>query len=95
MILYPPAVISIRIDGDRDRFRLWLPVFILWPLLILGAAVALPLAAVAEVALAPRGIRPFSVLIALSGVIGSLHGTDINVVSNKNGNRELVKLFIL
>ena len=91
----PPAIISIDIRNEGDkRIRLWLPVFILWPFMVFAAALLLPLAAVAEVMLAPKKIRPFSMLLALSGVLGSLHGTFIDVATNKPGRKELVKIFI-
>jgi len=91
----PPAVISIDIRNEQNnRIRLWLPVFILWPFMVLAAALLLPLAAVAEVLLAPKKIRPFSMLLALLGVLSSLHGTYVDVVSDKPGRKELVKIII-
>ena len=91
----PPAIISIEINNTVGKgFRLWLPVFILWPFLIIAAALVLPFAAVAEVILAPKKIRPFSILLAFSGVLCSLHGTYVDVVSDKSGRKELVKIII-
>jgi hypothetical protein len=46
-MILPPCVMRIRIAGKGDRgFRLWLPLFLLWPvvipmLVILGPVVAL------------------------------------------------------
>ena len=94
MNLIPPAVISIDITSEREkRIRLWLPVVILWPFMVLAAAIVLPLAAGAEVLLAKK-IRPFSLLLALCGVLCSLNGTRVDVVSDKPGRKELVKIFI-
>ena len=92
----PPALLSIDIYKEREkRFRLWLPVFVLWPFMVLTAAILLPLAAVAEVLLIPKKIQPFSLLLALSGVLCSLPGTYVDVTSNKSGCSQMIKIFFL
>ena len=92
----PPVIISIDIRKEHDkRIRLWLPVFIIWPFMVLAAVMLLPLTAVAEVMLIPKKIRPFSMLLAFSGLLGSLHGTFVDVVTNNHGNQELVKISII
>jgi hypothetical protein len=55
----------------------------------------LPLAAVAELVLQGRGIRPFSILIALVQVMSALRGMVINVMSSQLRKRTFVKIRIV
>ncbi len=39
-MIWPPSVLRIRIVGkDRKRIRLWIPLFLLWPLIVFAALV--------------------------------------------------------
>lgn len=93
--MIPPAVMSIAIKQNSGKgFRLWLPIILLWPVLILVLIIVVPIAALAEVALYSRGIRPFSILIGLLRVIAALKGTLVDVVSRQDGNNATVKIHI-
>lgn len=94
-MILPPSLIYIDVRNERNnRIRLWLPVIILWPLLLVAAVFVVPLAAVAEVVLFATGIKPLSILIGVSRIIAALHGTDIEVVSRKSGTPQQIKIYI-
>ncbi|MBN1306426.1 MAG: hypothetical protein JXA18_00815 [Chitinispirillaceae bacterium] len=94
-MIFPPALINVEVGGgQRKPWRLWLPVILLWPLLVIAAAILLPLAAVAEVFLSAKGVRPFSLLIALSRVVAELRGTQVEVTSKSPVKRDHVSLYI-
>ena len=38
--MFPPALMNLRILKPEKRVRLWLPLFLLWPLLPVAAAIA-------------------------------------------------------
>ena len=44
-MMLPPALLRVRVQSDQSRRRLWIPVFLLWPLLALMAALAMPVCA--------------------------------------------------
>lgn len=48
-MILPPTVFHIRIvEGGRKKFNLWLPVILLWPLVILLMVLLAPLALIAS-----------------------------------------------
>jgi hypothetical protein len=81
-----PAIVNIAIARENARpFRLWLPVIILWPVLLLCIIIIAPLALFAEIFLSRTGVRPFALLIASLQVLVCLRGITVDVVS-KSGN---------
>jgi len=54
-MIYPPSVLRVRIHNRRHHFGLWLPLFIIGPLLLVLWLVLLPLLLIAAVALWYRG----------------------------------------
>ncbi len=52
---YPPSVLRVRVDGHDRRFRLWLPLCVLWPPVLLLALLVSPLVVVAAAIMWPRG----------------------------------------
>ena len=87
----PPYAVSMRIEEEeRTRFRLWFPLFILWPLVL----ALLLLTLIRDLARRPGqpGHRRRSPLHALRcsvvlGVIGETRGTEIFVQERRNRNR--------
>jgi hypothetical protein len=54
----PPAVLYLRIDRTARRpLRLWLPLFLLWPLALALAVIAVVVAALTDVVLIAVGRR--------------------------------------
>ena len=47
--MLPPMFLRLRVEGDKRRIRLWIPLIVLWPLVVvvvlLGTPVALLVAA--------------------------------------------------
>ncbi len=69
---WPPSILRLRVRGDSGRqLRLWLPLFILWPLAAALAILALPILAVAAL-LTRRGSRPRTLLCALPAVLPAI-----------------------
>ena len=54
-MIWPPSLLGFRIRGVRRGFGLWLPLFLIWPLLVLAALVMLPLAFLLALLLWPKG----------------------------------------
>ena len=78
---FPPSILRVQVrGGDRD-ISLWLPLFLLWPLVLLTALVLAPLVAAAAIILWPRGWgRPL--LLAgplLLGLLFALRGLSVRV----------------
>jgi hypothetical protein len=44
-MMLPPALLRVCVQSDESRRRLWIPVFLLWPLLAFMAALAMPVCA--------------------------------------------------
>ncbi len=74
---WPPSILRVRIHDKRRHFGLWLPLFLVWPLLLVLGLVLWPLLLIAAAVLWYWGWgRPllfggpalFSVLCALRGL---------------------------
>ena len=76
----PPLVATVHIlpNVARREIRLWVPLFLVWLLLLPFAVVLLP---VYFVVCAVVDIRPFATLGAVFAVLGNLSGTHVEVAS--------------
>ena len=78
---FPPSTLRLQVRSDDRNIRLWLPLFLLWPLALLAALVLAPLVVAAAIILWPRGWgRPL--LLAgplLLNLLFSLRGLRIRV----------------
>jgi hypothetical protein len=82
MGIMPPAVMRVHVVNEGRRVvGLWLPLFLLWPLLLVLLVIILPLALLAEAILlsAGTGIRPASLTLAITEVLGSLKGLSVDI----------------
>ncbi len=80
-MIWPPSVLRLRIHNRDRRLGLWLPLFIIWPPIVLLALAIFPLVIVIAVLLWPIG-RGKRVLLAgplLFSVFCSLRGLEIDV----------------
>ena len=84
--MLPPVFLRVRVQGDKRRIRLWIPLIVLWPVIavvvLLGTPVALLVAARSG-----HRTRGRSVLLAgplLLYVLASLRGLRCNVVSGED-----------
>ena len=54
-MMFPPSIMRIHV-GERDKgFRLWLPIFLLWPIVLLAALLLALFVLVGAVLLWPEG----------------------------------------
>ena len=86
----PPALVSIRIvEEERTRFRLWFPLFILWPVLLALLVVTMVATLLADlfslIALHRPGYTRF--LFGVLGVVGETRGTEVFVQDRTERSR--------
>ena len=76
----PPAVIAMRIvEQGRTRFRIWFPLFLLWPLVLVLVVLTLTIAALVDVVMPATGQR-FAYTRLIGGglnVVGEIRGTEL------------------
>lgn len=85
-----PSIVSMRIvEEERTKFRLWFPLFILWPLL----AVLLILTALAtllgDLFSLVCGHKPgyTRLLAGVLGIVGGTRGTEVLIQERRHHNR--------
>jgi hypothetical protein len=70
-MILPPLVIDVRVrEADSRSFHIWLPFFLLWPLLLVVFGFALVVAVVVDFALYMVGARYYGYTLLL---LYSLH----------------------
>lgn len=76
----PPVLLRVRIEDDKRRLRLWIPLIVLWPVVVVVVLLGTPVVAVRS----GHCARIRSVLLAgplLLYALASLRGLRCNVVS--------------
>lgn len=80
-MMFPPSIMRIHVGEKEKGVRLWLPIFLLWPIVLLAALLMTPFVLVGAVLLWPRGWgRPL--LLAgplLLGLVFAARGLTIDV----------------
>ncbi len=71
-MIVPPAFILM---GFGWRFRLWLPLFLLWPVGLIVIVIVVPLTLLADIVLYLAGQRFHSYTRLFVGVLGILNAT--------------------
>ena len=83
----PPAILHlVAARPGRRSVRLWLPLFLLWPLALALGVLALPVAIVADVVLFLLGRRYYRHTILLArmfALFGETRGMDIRINSEQ------------
>ena len=85
-MMWPPSLLRLRIRNGKHRFGLWLPLFIVWPPVVLMALALLPFVLTLSALLWPTGLgKP----LLLAGplffrLFCSLRGLKIDVQSASN-----------
>ena len=80
----PPYLISLRVmDQGRTKFRLWLPLFLLWLVLLPLLVLALVVTVLLDLLTRPMGnaFRFTRFLFAVIGVMGAARGTEVQVAT--------------
>ncbi len=78
----PPYLVSMRVmDQGRTKFRLWLPLCLLWLLVLPFLLLALVVTLLADLVTLPMGNRfGFTrLIIGVLNVIGEARGTEVQV----------------
>lgn len=91
-----PPLFLVLVIGKKDGhyFRLWFPLIILWPFLIAFFIILLPFAAVSQIALGCKGIRPLSMIIALVYMLLALRGLEVYVKPGAGAKESEIKIKI-
>ena len=55
-MIWPPSLLRIRIRNKNTRFSLWLPLFLIWPLILLAMVILSPLVLLCAALLRPMGL---------------------------------------
>ncbi len=89
MSMLPPSTLSLRIGRETGRpLRIWLPLFIVWPFVLLAGLLLAPLVLVAAVVLLPFGYGRallcagpclWSAVCACRGLLVEIHDGDDDV----------------
>ena len=77
----PPAILRIRVQNRRHRFGLWLPIFLLWPLVLAVVLVLLPFVLLGALILLPFGMGTMLLLFLpmLLRLLCALRGLELDV----------------
>ena len=81
----PPALLRVRVQNDKRRIRLWIPLIVLWPLIVVVVLLGTPVALLVASRSGHRA-RSRSVLLAgplLLYELASLRGLRCNVASGE------------
>ena len=79
--MLPPAFLRVRVQNDKRRIRLWIPLVLLWPVVGVAVLLGTPVAVLVATRSGHR-VRGRSVLLAgplLLYVLASLRGLRCNV----------------
>jgi hypothetical protein len=91
----PPLVIDVRVKEEGSRgFRIWLPVFLLWPLLLLLVLLALVGTLIADLVLLLVGARYHHYTLLVLRSLGLLAAArDTHVRASKDGSHVDVDIY--
>ena len=81
--MLPPMFLRVRVQGDKRRIRLWIPLIVLWPVILVVVLLGMPVAVLVASRSGHRA-RSRSMLLAgplLLYVLASLRGLRCDVAS--------------
>jgi hypothetical protein len=82
----PPLVIDVRVRETGSRsFRIWLPFFLLWPILFIVIGFVLLVTMLVDLAMYAAGARYHRYTLLVLGslrVLASVRGTHVNAVTD-------------
>ena len=81
----PPYRMKLHIGNDRRNLRLWLPLFLLWPILLVIALIMLPLILLAAIMLwfTGWGRMVLGIIPAVFSCLCGLRGLEVDVENNE------------
>lgn len=87
--MIPPMIMRVKVvEGGKTVVGLWLPLFVVWFVLAVAAALLLPLLLMAIVVcalIAPTYVSTIRILPSLWGVLCSVRGTRVEVDGKGDG----------
>ncbi len=93
--MMPPTIITVHIRaGDRRGFKLWLPVFLVWPFALVLLLVLLPLLLIVDcvLALTRSRVSTLRTVLDVGGVVSALRGLYVDVESRGDGSKVFVEV---
>ncbi len=88
----PPYLIAMRVEEhERTKFRLWLPFFLLWPLLLVFVLLTMVATLMADLFTLISGHRPgyTKLVFGVLGVVGETRGTEVFIEDKSNTCRTI------
>lgn len=84
-----PLVMNLRIRTEKFKFRLWIPLFLIWLFLGLLMVMLLPFILIAWLALSVCGWRIplFRLFLTIIELLADLRKTELHVSSSRNDTR--------
>jgi small neutral amino acid transporter SnatA (MarC family) len=82
-----PSIINLRIQsGHHFKLKLWLPLFIMWPIILVLFLLLLPFLVIADFVLFVTGVRIqlFRIIGGVVSVLSAMRGTVVRVNSPKS-----------
>ncbi|MBN1319677.1 MAG: hypothetical protein JXA87_02445 [Thermoleophilia bacterium] len=86
----PPWLVSMRLaENGRTKFRLWFPLFLLWPLILVFLLLTLIATLVADLVTLLSGRKPTytRLILGVLGVVSQTRGTEVFVQESSNHDR--------
>ncbi len=82
----PPLLMRVRIRNSNTKFGLWLPLFLIFPIVVVLVIALAPLALLAALIVLPFGYaRTVLCAPALFSVFCAMRGLEVDIV---NGNKD-------
>ena len=80
-MMCPPSLLRLRIRNERHRFGLWLPLFLIWPVVLVLGLALWPLLLIAAAVLWPWGWGKLLLLggVVIFGVFCALRGLRVDI----------------
>ena len=85
--MLPPVFLKVRVQNDKRRIRLWVPLIVLWPVIAVVVLLGTPIAVLVAATHSGHRAQGRSVLLAgplLLYVLASLRGLRFSVVSGED-----------
>jgi len=86
----PPSIVSMQVaDEERTKFRLWFPLFILWPLVLVLLLLTFIATLVADLfnLIARRRTGYTRFILGVLGVVNQTRGTEVCIQDRTHHSR--------
>lgn len=82
----PPSLIHLEFGtAEKRKINLWIPIFLLWPFVLVLLIIAVPVLLVADLVLTAAGLplNLFRLICGLLDILSALKGTLVSVDSRR------------